>query len=340
MAERGSGREYFLNEVKPILSVQNLKMYFPTPSGIVKAVDDVSFDVRQKEAVALVGESGCGKTMTAFSLLKLVPEPGKICGGKIFLDGKDIVPLTDKEMQKVRGRDISIIFQDPFTSLNPVLTVGTQLIESFSVHQKITKKQARDAACELLEDVGLSDARQRLSQYPYQFSGGMRQRLMMAMALACKPKLLIADEPTTALDVTIQAQILRLLEELKEKYSMAVLLITHDLGVVAEFCDSVLVMYAGKIVEEADVHSLFKNPKHPYTQALLESLPDPDADTNKKLKVIVGQPPDLSRPPDGCRFHPRCEHAMNICASEEPSFFSFSPTHRASCWLHDEQKKK
>lgn len=319
----------------PLLSVENLKTYFYTSGGVVRAVDDVSFIIQPREAVALVGESGCGKTMTAFSLLKLVPEPGKICGGKILLEGKDIVPLAEKEMQRMRGRDVSIVFQDPFTSLNPVLTVGSQLMETFRIHQNLTKKQARDEACSMLEDVGISDARQRLSQYPYQFSGGMRQRLMIAMALACKPKILIADEPTTALDVTIQAQILRLLEALKEKYGMAVLLITHDLGVVAEFCDRVLVMYAGKIAEEADAHSLFKNPAHPYTQALLESLPAPDADTDKKLKVIAGQPPDLSRPPEGCRFHPRCEHAMNVCAQDEPPFFTHSTAHRSSCWLHD-----
>ncbi len=323
----------------PLLSVENLKTYFYTSGGTVRAVDDVSFHVQPKEAVALVGESGCGKTMTALSLLKLIPEPGKICGGKILLEGKDLVPYAEKEMQQVRGKDMSIIFQDPFTSLNPVLTVGYQLMESYRIHRHLSKKEARGEACKILDDVGISDARQRLSQYPYQFSGGMRQRLMIAMALACKPKILIADEPTTALDVTIQAQILRLLDDLKEKFSTSVLLITHDLGVVAEFCDRVLVMYAGKIVEEADVASLFENPKHPYTQALLESLPDPDADPRQKLKVIVGQPPDLSRPPGGCRFHPRCERAMNICAKEEPPFFAHSDAHRSSCWLHDMRAK-
>ncbi len=326
--------------MKPILSVQNLKTYFPTPQGTVKAVDDVSFDIEPRDVAALVGESGCGKTMTALSLLKLVPEPGKICGGKILLEGRDIVPLPEKDMQDIRGKDVSMIFQDPFMSLNPVLTAGFQIVECLTIHHKTTKKEARARAVQLLDDVGIPDAIKRFSHYPYQFSGGMRQRVMIAMALACNPKILIADEPTTALDVTIQAQILNLLEGLKKKYATSIILITHDLGVVAEFCDRVFVMYAGKIVEEADAHSLFTNPKHPYTQALLESLPDADASAHKKLKAIDGQPPDLSHPPEGCRFHPRCEHAMNICAKEAPPFFTHSGAQRSACWMHDERAKK
>ncbi len=321
--------------METLLSVKNLKTSFFTYAGEVKAVDGVSFDVGLGEAVAVVGESGCGKSVTAMSIQRLIPEPGKIMSGEVILAGRDLLKLREKEMQKVRGKDISMIFQDPMTSLNPVLTIGYQLMESVVRHENVDKAKARQRAIESLEMVRIPSPEKRLAQYPHQLSGGMRQRAMIAMALSCRPKLIIADEPTTSLDVTIQAQIIELLKELARETKTSIILITHNLGVVAGLADRVIVMYAGKIVEYGPVKEIYADPRHPYTWGLLKSVPRLDESDKQRLVPIYGQPPDLLKPPTGCRFHPRCDYAMKICQTEEPPYFTSDccSTHLASCWL-------
>ncbi|MHB8926110.1 MAG: ABC transporter ATP-binding protein [Bacillota bacterium] len=318
-----------------LLRVRDLKTSFFTYAGEVRAVDGVSFEVAVGEAVAIVGESGCGKSVTAMSLLRLIPEPGKVLAGSVELGGRDLLRLKEREMRHVRGNDISMVFQDPMTSLNPVLTIGTQLAEAIRQHQKVEKDKARARAIETLEMVKIPSPDKRLAQYPHQLSGGMRQRVMMAMALSCHPRLVIADEPTTSLDVTIQAQIIELLKEIKKATGMSIILITHNLGVVAGLATRVIVMYAGKIVEYGPVKEIYQIPQHPYTWGLLKSVPRLDAAEKRRLVPIYGQPPDLLKPPAGCRFHPRCDHAMKVCREKEAPFVPVNGNgeHRVACWL-------
>lgn len=316
-----------------ILEVANLKTVFNTRDGMVHAVNHVDFSLAPGELLGIVGESGSGKSVTMMSLLKLLPmPPAEISDGEIIFDGRDIRAMSDEELRKVRGGEIGFIFQDPMTSLNPVFTVGFQIMEPLRVHLGMKKKAARVRAAELLELVGIPDADARLKDFPHQFSGGMRQRVMIAIALACDPKVLIADEPTTALDVTIQAQILELIKELRQKLGMAIIWITHDLGVIAEIADRVAVMYAGQIVEHAEVEELFKNPQHPYTRALLETLPDMSGERAERLRSIEGQPPALSKAPSHCEFAPRCGHAFDRCLKENPSRRDVSSDHDVACW--------
>ena len=316
----------------PLLAVDDLVTTFSTEEGLVTPVDGVSFTVEQGETVGVVGESGCGKSVTSLSILRLVPSPpGRIAQGRILFEGQDLLTLSEREMRAIRGRDIAMIFQEPMTSLNPVFTCGDQILEALRRHQKVSATEARDQALELLHLVGIPLPEQRLGAYPHQLSGGMRQRIMIAMALCCHPRLLIADEPTTALDVTIQAQILDLLRHLKKQLSMAVLLITHDLGVVAETAERVVVMYAGKVVEEAPVRTLFHAPRHPYTEGLLRSIPRLD-ERRESLPVIEGMVPNLLDLPSGCRFHPRCPRAERRCREEAPALRSFGEGHRVACW--------
>jgi len=320
-----------------LLEVENLRTSFFTYAGEVRAVDDVSFHLDRGEAIAVVGESGCGKSVTALSVMRLLAETGKIVSGRITFDGQDLLAKSEEDMQKIRGNDISMIFQDPMTSLNPVLSIGTQLTEVLRLHQKMDGGQARARAIELLSLVGIPNPDRRLAEFPHQFSGGMRQRVMIAMALACNPKLLIADEPTTALDVTVQAQIMDLMRELKQKFQTSIILITHDLGVVAGMASRVLVMYAGKLIEQGPVKDIYFRPKHPYTWALLKSVPVLSATEKRRLVPIYGQPPDLIAPPEGCRFNPRCEHALRICLTKEPPFTDLGGGHRVACWRYDPQ---
>jgi oligopeptide transport system ATP-binding protein len=319
--------------MKNILEVQNLQTSFFTHVGEVKAVGGVSFQVGVGEAIGIVGESGCGKSVTSLSIMRLLTYPGQIVGGSINFAGKDLVKATEKEMQRIRGNEISMIFQDPMTSLNPVFTIGNQIMEPLMRHQKLSRSEAKAKAIEMLRLVGIPSPEKRAAQYPHEFSGGMRQRVMIAMALSCQPKLLIADEPTTALDVTIQAQILELMKELKEKINTSIILITHDLGVVAEVCSRIIVMYAGIIVEQGTREHIFYNPRHPYTWGLLKSIPHIEAEKKERLIPIDGQPPDLLKPPAGCPFYPRCEHAMEICVEQRPPYTDLSPVHKAACWL-------
>ncbi len=322
-----------------ILDVRNLKTSFFTHVGEVQAVRGVSLQLRPGEALGIVGESGCGKSVMSLSIMGLVPKPGKVVGGEILFEGKDLVKLNDKQMRKIRGERISMIFQDPMTSLNPVYTVGNQINEMLLEHQKINKKQATERAIELLDLVGIPSPEDRLKQYPHEFSGGMRQRAMIAMALACDPALFIADELTTALDVTIQAQILELMKELRRKINSTIILITHDLGVVADLCDDIKVMYAGLVAEEGTTRDIFYNAQHPYTWGLLKSVPKITEDTKERLKPIDGQPPDLLKPPEGCAFAARCPHAMRICREVQPPNFEVNPGHHSACWLlHPEAK--
>jgi len=316
---------------EPLLKVSELATYFKTEEGIVKAVDDVSFEVNAGEILGIVGESGCGKSITSLSILRLIPQPqGKIVQGQILFNGKNLLDLSDNEMRHIRGNKISLISQDPMTSLNPVLTVGEQIMEAIILHQKADKKVAKEKAIEMLDAVGIPSARDRVSEYPHQFSGGMRQRVIIAMALSCQPCLLIADEPTTALDVTIQAQILDLMREIKTKHQAAIILITHDLGVVAEMCDRVAIMYAGKIVEYTDVNTIFNSPVHPYTIGLLESIPRLH-ESQDRLKSITGQPPSLVNLPPGCSFVPRCEYNKAVCKEHIPPLINISPNHEVRC---------
>ena len=318
-----------------LLEVQNLKTQFFTDDGVVKAVDDVSFSIGKEETFGLVGESGCGKSVTALSIIRLISwPPGKIVGGKILFEGEDLVQKTEKQMQKIRGCDISMIFQEPMTSLDPVFTVGNEIMEVIQLHQGLNKEKAREKAIEMLKIVGIPEPERRMKEYPHQLSGGMRQRVMIAMALSCKPKLLIADEPTTALDVTIQAQILRLMDQLKEEFSASVLLITHDLGVIAQRCNNVAVMYAGEIVEYGSVESIFKTPLHPYTVGLNKAIPRLDVDTDR-LEIIKGTVPNLIEIPSGCRFHPRCPYVMDICKREHPELREQGAHHLKRCFLEE-----
>ncbi len=316
-----------------ILDVANLKTVFNTRDGMVHAVNHVSFSLAPGELLGIVGESGSGKSVTMMSLLKLLPmPPAEITDGDITFDGRDVRAMSDDELRRVRGGEIGFIFQDPMTSLNPVFTVGFQIMEPLRIHLGLNKKAARIRAAELLELVGIPDATARLKDFPHQFSGGMRQRVMIAIALACDPKVLIADEPTTALDVTIQAQIIELIKELRQKLGMAIIWITHDLGVIAEIADRVAVMYAGQIVEHAEVSELFKNPQHPYTRALLETLPDMSGTRSKRLRSIDGQPPALGKAPSHCEFAPRCTHAFDRCLKENPKRRDVSDNHDVACW--------
>ncbi|MEQ8156329.1 MAG: ABC transporter ATP-binding protein [Clostridiaceae bacterium] len=317
-----------------LLEVNDLKTSFFTHVGEVKSVRGISFSLEKGEALGIVGESGCGKSVTMMSIMRLLQENGKIVDGQVQFDGKDIKNISEKEMEKIRGNDIGMIFQDPMTSLNPVYTVGTQLTEPIIKHRKISKKEAEKLAVDMLRLVGIPSPEKRMKQYPHEFSGGMRQRAMIAMALICEPKLLIADEPTTALDVTIQAQILELMKKLREELGTSIILITHDLGVVADVCTTVNVMYGGLIVETGDVREIFYNSRHPYTWGLLGSVPNPKKLLKEKLTPIEGQPPDLLNPPAGCPFAARCKYAMKICLENQPAFFDVSENHKAACWLN------
>ncbi|MBX7167716.1 MAG: ABC transporter ATP-binding protein [Pirellulales bacterium] len=322
----------FVADSFPLLEVRNLRTYFDTDDGVAKAVDGVSFAVRPGQTVALVGESGCGKTVTALSILQLIPmPPGRIVEGQILLAGQDLVPLTARQLQPIRGGRIAMIFQEPGTSLNPVFTIGDQIAEAIRLHRKVSRAQARQEVLQVLNEVRMSDPERRLSQYPHELSGGMKQRAMIAMALACRPQLLIADEPTTALDVTIQARILELLRKTQADRGMAVLLITHDLGVVAEMADEVVVMYAGKVVEHAAAQDLFARPSHPYTQGLFASLPRVDRQDDR-LVAIEGNVPLPTRFPTGCRFRGRCPLAEAKC-EQEPPLAEVGPGHRSACWF-------
>jgi len=318
--------------VTTLLQVRNLKTTFLTSAGVVRAVDGVSWDVEEGETVALVGESGCGKSVSALSIMRLVAEPaGRIEGGEILYKGRDLLRLSEPEMRRVRGREIAMVFQEPMTSLNPVLTIGRQLTEGLEIHMQMSPVQARARAIELLGMVGIPDPARRLAQYPHHFSGGMRQRMMIAMALACNPSLILADEPTTALDVTIQAQILELMRDLARRLGVAMLIITHNLGVVARYADRVNVMYAGRIIEQADAREIYANPRHPYTLGLLRSVPRLDEPRRARLDPIQGQPPDLTRLPPGCAFSPRCAYRVERC-SEAPALESVATGHRSACW--------
>jgi oligopeptide/dipeptide ABC transporter ATP-binding protein len=323
----------------PLLQIKGLKTYFHTEAGTAKAVDGVSFDIMPGEVVGLVGESGSGKSVTALSILRLIPDPpGKIMEGSIFFKGQDLLKLSWEDIRRIRGREISMIFQEPMTSLNPVFTIGMQIMEVVLHHEKISKKDAFDRCVEMLKLVGIPDPASRMHDYPHQYSGGMRQRVMIAMALACNPSLLIADEPTTALDVTIQAQILELMLKIKdERKDAAILLITHNLAVVAETCHRVMVMYGGKIQEIAPVHELFKNPLHPYTQGLLASLPTVDGEKQKRLRTIPGNVPSIMDLPVGCKFVTRCPVKIDRCATTEPELIEISPGHWARCFLVGDQ---
>ena len=317
-----------------LLDVQELRTSFKSASGTVRAVDGVSWDIQEGETVALVGESGCGKSVSALSVMRLIAEPaGRIDGGRILFKGRDLLALGEAEMNSIRGREIAMVFQEPMTSLNPVLTIGRQLTEGLEIHLRMNSAQAQARAVELLGLVGIADPERRLAQYPHHFSGGMRQRMMIAMALACNPSLILADEPTTALDVTIQAQILELMRSLSKRLGVAMLIITHNLGVVARYADRVNVMYAGRIIERATAAELYANPRHPYTLGLLRSVPRLDEPRRERLDPIDGQPPDLSRLPPGCAFAPRCGFRVARCEQEAPTLASAGPQgHVAACW--------
>jgi oligopeptide transport system ATP-binding protein len=321
-----------------LVKVDDLKTYFYTEDGMVPAVDGATFHIDRGETLGVVGESGCGKSVTALSIMRLIPDPpGKILeGSSILFEGEELLKKRESDMRKIRGNDISMIFQEPMTSLNPVYTVGDQIMEAIILHQGLSEREARARAIEMLKLVGISDPGQRVDEYPHQMSGGMRQRVMIAMALSCNPKMLIADEPSTALDVTIQAQILELMKELKQELGMAIMLITHDLGVIAEMAERVVVMYAGKIVEEASVFDLFGDPQHPYTEGLLNSIPRLDR-AGGRLHVIEGVVPNPLNMPVGCYFNPRCPYAMDICRSEQPRLVE-TDGHRVACWLHDKDR--
>ncbi|MCR8634978.1 ABC transporter ATP-binding protein [Paenibacillus radicis (ex Xue et al. 2023)] len=324
---------------KHILQVKDLRVSFNTYAGEVQAVRGVSFDLKKGEVLAIVGESGCGKSVTAQTIMRLIPTPPSVIkGGSIKFDEKmEITRCSNKEMESIRGSEMGMIFQDPMTSLNPTMTVGKQITEGLMKHEKISTSEARKRAVEILKQVGMSNPEGRMNQYPHEFSGGMRQRVMIAIALACSPKLLIADEPTTALDVTIQAQIIDLMKKLSEETDASIIVITHDLGVVAEMAQQVIVMYAGKVAERGTVNELFYRPQHPYTWGLLRSVPRLDQDTDSELVPIPGSPPDLFAPPKGCAFAARCPYAMQVCLDIDPEHFVVSETHSAACWLlhHD-----
>ena len=317
-----------------LLSVKNLSTEFPVKKGIVRAVEDVSFDVDQGEILAIVGVSGSGKSVTSLSIMGLLAEPGHVAGGSLEFEGKDLATLSEKQYRELRGNDMAMIFQEPMTSLNPVYRVGNQIVEAIRTHEKVSKAEAKDRAVDLLRKVGIPSPEARINDYPHQMSGGMRQRVMIAMALACNPKLLIADEPTTALDVTIQAQILDLLRRLRDDTGMAVLLITHDLGVVSETADRVVVMYCGQVVEEAEVRTLFDHPMHPYTLGLLKSIPRLEDDDSKRLYMIKGMVPNPLEMPPGCHFSDRCDSCMDICRTKVPELVDVDG-HKVRCFLYE-----
>lgn len=321
-----------------LLEVEDLKTYFYTFDGVARAVDGVSYYVEKGEALGIVGESGCGKSVTASSIMRIVPEPpGKIVGGKIYFHGEDLIGLSQKAMRRIRGSRIAMIFQEPMTSLNPVFTIGDQIAEMFTLHRSMSKKSGLAAAVEMLDRVQIPAPHKRIDDYPHQLSGGMRQRAMIAMALACDPEMLIADEPTTALDVTVQAQILDLMNRLKDEFGTAIQMITHDLGVIAEMSDRIVVMYAGRVVEESETVDLFQNALHPYTQRLLQSIPvlgSRSKGEQKRLSEIKGMVPSLYDLPSGCSFRQRCSHAMSICSEREPSLDPVDGDHAVRCWLH------
>lgn len=318
---------------KLLLDINNERLSFFTPAGEVKALNDVSIQLYEGDVLGIVGESGSGKSVTAYSIMQLLPENAKILGGNIDFNGHRINQKTEEEMRKIRGNEVSIIFQDPMTSLNPVFTIGNQIREVIMLHTNKTKKEAQERAEELLTLVGINEPKKRLKQYPHELSGGMRQRVMIAIALACEPKLLIADEPTTALDVTIQAQILEIMMELKEKIGMSIIMITHDLGIVASMCEKIAVMYAGKIVEYGTVDEIFYNPQHEYTKGLLRSIPKLKEKERKRLIPIEGSPVDLLNPPKGCPFAPRCDSCMKICLNKMPPYTAVNDEHYSACWL-------
>ncbi|WP_202079273.1 oligopeptide/dipeptide ABC transporter ATP-binding protein [Caldalkalibacillus salinus] len=324
-----------------LLEVEQLHVSFDTHGGEVQAVRGVSFSLDKGETLAIVGESGCGKSVTAQSIMRLIPEPpGRFKSGTIQFKGQELTQLTDAQMRGIRGREISMIFQDPMTSLNPTLSIGDQITEGMIRHLKISKAEANAKAIDMLTLVGIANPEERLKQYPHQFSGGMRQRIMIAMSLVCQPALLIADEPTTALDVTIQAQIIDLFRDLQKQFEVAIILITHDLGVVAQMADRIQVMYAGKVVETGTRYDLFDRPQHPYTKGLLSSVPRMDANKNEPLIPIDGTPPDLFSPPKGCPFVDRCEFAMEVCKRVEPPVTDLGQGHTVACWLQDERAKR
>ena len=320
-----------------LLEISNLTTHFFTQDGVVKAVDGIDYDLEEGEVLGVVGESGCGKSVHALSIMRLVPSPpGRTIAGEVVFEGEDLLKMDDAEMRNIRGNRIAMVFQEPMTSLNPVLTIGRQLTETLELHQKMNKQQAKSRAAELLQTVGISDAARRLVDYPHQFSGGMRQRVMIAMALSCNPKLIIADEPTTALDVTIQAQILELMQDLARDFGTAMIIITHNLGVVARYAHNVNVMYAGKIIETGSALEIYHNPKHPYTLALLNSVPRLDASERIRLDVIEGLPPDLINLAEGCSFAPRCKYVYDRCIDETPMLEDALPGHTTACWRHQE----
>ena len=322
-----------------ILQVKDLKTYFHTDDGVVKAVDGVTFDLHKGEVLGIVGESGSGKSVTNLSIINMIPNPpGKIAGGEVLFDGKDLVKLDINQLRGIRGNRISMIFQDPMTSLNPYLRISTQMIETIVLHQGLDKKAAKDKAIEMLKLAGIPAPEKRIDQYPHQFSGGMRQRVMIAMGLSCNPEILIADEPTSALDVTIQAQILDLMKDLSNRLGTAVILITHSLGVVAGMCDTICVMYAGRVVERGPTAELFDKPKHPYTQGLIKSVPRLDKTSGDRLFSIRGQPPNVIDLPDCCPFYPRCDKAMDVCKRKYPVSKDVGNGHAVSCWLYTEAK--
>ena len=328
---------------KKLLEVKDLKVSFFTPAGEVKAVGGISYELEKGEVMGIVGESGSGKSVEAYSIMGLLQSPGKVIGGSITFEGEDVLAFDKKQMTNFRGNKVAMIFQNPMTCLNPVYTIGNQLVEALQAHNKdISNEDAKKRAMEMLEFVGINNVEKRMGQYPHEFSGGMRQRVMIAMGLICSPKLLIADEPTTALDVTIQAQILELMKSIQKKTGMGIIFITHNLGVVAEICDKVSVMYAGRIVEQGPVDDIFYKPAHPYTLGLLRSMPRVDAESYERLIPIEGTPVDMLNPPDGCPFAPRCESCMQICLKKMPPYVELGNNHRSACWLRvkDEMDKK
>lgn len=322
------------NERKEVLKVEDLSISFYTPVGEVKAVDSISYTLYENEIMGIVGESGSGKSVESYGIMGLLQSPGKVKSGKILYKGKNILDYNEEQMRQFRGANCSMIFQNPMTCLNPVYTIGNQLMEALLVHEKISKEEAYKKSVKMLSLVGISNPERRMKQYPHELSGGMRQRVMIGMGLICQPDILIADEPTTALDVTIQAQILELIKTMQGKNKMSVIFITHNLAVVAQICDKVSVMYAGKIVEQASVEEIFYNPKHPYTKGLLKSMPRIDSDGTDRLESIEGTPVDMLNPPVGCGFSARCEHCMNICLRKEPPMLDLGNNHKSKCFLH------
>lgn len=320
--------------INPLIQVKDLKTVFDTEDGLVTALNNISFEISRGEILGVVGESGCGKSVTALSIMRLLPYNGAIRSGEIIFDGEDLLRKSSKEIRHIRGNEIAMVFQEPMTSLNPVYTIGNQLVETIKLHQGLNNKGSLKIAVDALKKVGIPLPEKRVKEYPHELSGGMRQRVMIAMALACKPKLLIADEPTTALDVTIQAQILNIMKDLKQQTEMSIMLITHDLGVVAEMCNRVIVMYGGQIVEEGKIRELVHEPLHPYTEGLIKSIPRIEGDLPEKLPVIKGMVPQLHDMLEGCRFHPRCEYAMDICLCREPPPTISDSGRRAFCWKY------